>query len=130
VDWEYLSENPNAIPLLQNNLHKVDWYFLSSNQNAMYLLEDNLEEADWYYISQNPNTISLLENNLDKVNWGFLSGNPNAIHLCFTYDYSRMKTQMQPFAQELACYVFQPLRMMRFCEKYGFDLHEYVEIMG
>jgi len=33
VNWEMLSGNPNAIPLLEKNLDKVDWEELSSNPN-------------------------------------------------------------------------------------------------
>jgi len=33
VDWTTLSENPNAIPILEKNLDKVDWTQLSENPN-------------------------------------------------------------------------------------------------
>ncbi len=38
VNWNSLSENPNAISILQNNLDKVDWNNLSKNPNAIQLL--------------------------------------------------------------------------------------------
>ena len=31
VNWKTLSFNPNAIPILENNLDKVDWIYLSMN---------------------------------------------------------------------------------------------------
>jgi hypothetical protein len=34
VYWYVLSENPNAIHILEKNLNKVDWYELSKNHNA------------------------------------------------------------------------------------------------
>jgi hypothetical protein len=111
-------------------LHKVDWDFLSSNTNANSLLERNLDKVDWLYVSENPNAVPILECNQDKINWVFLSGNPNAVYLCFTYDYLNMRVKMQPFAEELAKYVFHPLRLMRFCEKYEMELNEYAEIVG
>ena len=38
MNWWYLSENPNAIPILEKNLDKVDWCALSKNPNAIHLL--------------------------------------------------------------------------------------------
>jgi hypothetical protein len=38
VNWEYLSRNPNAIPILEKNLDKVNWKKLSFNPNALHLL--------------------------------------------------------------------------------------------
>ena len=38
VDWRYLSSNPNAIHLLENNLDKVNWAYLSLNPNAHLIL--------------------------------------------------------------------------------------------
>jgi hypothetical protein len=81
IDWCWLSKNPNAIHLLENNLNKVDWDILSSNSNAIHILENNLNKVDWDILSSNPNAIHLLENNLNKVDWDALSSNPNAIHI-------------------------------------------------
>ena len=33
VNWDYLSLNPNAIHILEDNLDKVKWNFFSSNPN-------------------------------------------------------------------------------------------------
>jgi len=52
-----LSLNPNAIPLLEENLDKIDWFNLSVNPMAIELLK------------QNPAAIDLLEKNPDKINW-------------------------------------------------------------
>ena len=38
VDWNMLSENPNAIHILAENLHKVDWYDLSCNPNVLQII--------------------------------------------------------------------------------------------
>jgi hypothetical protein len=40
LDWSALSENPNAIELLEKNLLKIDWIKLSLNPMAGKLLED------------------------------------------------------------------------------------------
>ena len=34
INWICLSTNPNAIPLLEQNLDKIDWFNLSKNPNA------------------------------------------------------------------------------------------------
>jgi len=39
LSWGYLSANPNAIHLLEQNMDKIDWVFLSKNSNAIHLLE-------------------------------------------------------------------------------------------
>ena len=39
----FLSMNPNAIHILENNLDKVDWRFLSDNPNAIHIIENNLD---------------------------------------------------------------------------------------
>lgn len=41
IKWEYLSSNPNAIALLENNPERIHWYKLSCNPNAIDLLETN-----------------------------------------------------------------------------------------
>ena len=45
------------------------WHWLSQNPNAIHLLEQNLDNVEWNCLSGNPNAIHLLEQNLDKVNW-------------------------------------------------------------
>ena len=90
LHWAVLSQNPNAIHLLEKNLDKVDWYVLSLNPNAIHLLENNLDKVSWFQLSQNPNAIHLLEQNLDKVYWDWLSYHPKI----FGYDYKAMKDKM------------------------------------
>ena len=70
-----LSENKNAIHLLEKNLDKINWRFLSKNENAIHLLEKNLDKINWCYLSLNESesAIHLIEQNLDKVDWKSLS---------------------------------------------------------
>jgi hypothetical protein len=35
VDWSALSENKNAIHILEQNIDKIDWYKLSVNQSII-----------------------------------------------------------------------------------------------
>ena len=53
---------------------KIHWKYLSENPNAIHLLEANQDKID---LSQNPNAIHLLEANPHKINWSWLSGNPS-----------------------------------------------------
>jgi len=71
IDWSYLSSNPNAIHLLEQNIDKIDWKDLSRNPNAISILEQNMDEIRWSNLSENPNAIQLLEQNMDKIEWLF-----------------------------------------------------------
>ena len=98
IEWYNLSENPNAIELLRENIDKIKWDRLSNNLNAIELLRENKKSINWWTLSENPNAIELLSekikqemkmnvkdlNKLDdtkKIDWVYLSGNPNAIEL-------------------------------------------------
>ena len=109
----------------------VDWYYLwdylSQNPNAIYILEQHLDKVNWSHLSHNPNAIPLLEKHLDKVNWSHLSHNPNAIHLLATLDTVSMRTNCKVFAEELTAYVFHPTRLHNMSNAYGFELEEYIE---
>ena len=69
LNWTWLSRNPNAIMLLEENIDKIDWYWLSLNPNAISLLEENIDKINWHCLSENPNAIGLLEQNMNKINW-------------------------------------------------------------
>ena len=38
LNWNYLSGNVNAIPLLEQNIDKINWAWLSHNPNAIQIL--------------------------------------------------------------------------------------------
>ena len=57
-------------------IDKLDWMWLSENPNAIQLLEKNLDEVNWSWLSMNPNAIPILEKNLKKVHWSYLYRNP------------------------------------------------------
>jgi hypothetical protein len=81
---------------------------------------------DW--LSGNPNAIHILEKNLNKLDWwGPLSQNPNAIHLLTKLDKEKMRENCKAFAEELAKYVFHPLRQENMANKFNMDLDEYME---
>jgi hypothetical protein len=129
IYWDCLSNNPNAIHLLEQNPDKIVWEWLSLNPNAIHLLEQNPDKINWIELSRNPNAIHLLEQNPDKIDWFYLSQNPNAIHLLAPLNHTKMKEQCKPFYEELVSYVFNPVRVMRIADAFGLDLDEYLELI-
>ena len=108
---------------------KVIWNLLHLNPNSVPILEQNLDGVNWKILSVNPNAIHLLERNPTKIEWSLLCLNTNAIHLLAHLDTEKMRENCRPFAEELAAYVFHPLRLRRICEKYGLELEEYFELV-
>jgi len=70
-----------------------------------------------------------LEKNMDKVNREMLSRNPNAIPLLARLNTEKMRENCKAFAEELAAYVFHPVRLLRICEVYGLELPDYFELI-
>lgn len=92
MDFTHLSQNENAIDLLEANMDKINWFSLALNAGAAHLLEANIQMFDvdcavyfWKRLSINPSAIRLLEQNLKHVNWSRLSKNPAAVHLLHKY---------------------------------------------
>jgi len=79
LDWENLSENPNAIDLLRENIDNINinWSMLSANPNAIELLKTYRSEIDWCELSINPSAVELLKDNPNKIYWPYLSRNTN-----------------------------------------------------
>ena len=63
------------------NIDKLELYYLSENPNAIHLLEEYPDKMCWNNLSTNPNALHLLEKYPNKINWHYLSNNPNAIHI-------------------------------------------------
>lgn len=90
LSWSGITQNPNMIPIIEENLDKVDWEVLSNNPNAMHIVKYNLDRVDWYYLCSNENAIPIIEEELrladkydrdSKIDWIGLSENKNAIHI-------------------------------------------------
>ena len=108
------------------NIDNLNWNDLSFNPNAIPLLEKNMDKINWVYLSHKPNAIHLLEQNIDKINWHYLSQNPNI----FVYDYDKMKQNRinSGIIEELIANVFEPNRLHRICEKYNIKFRELIQI--
>lgn len=85
VDWTFLSANPYAIDILENNYEnslkgieecKINWKWLSKNPMAIKLLQKNKNKINWKELSDNVNAINLLKKNKDKIDWKIISKNP------------------------------------------------------
>jgi hypothetical protein len=61
-----LSENPNAIEILRNNIGKIYWDNLSTNENAIDILRDNYKNINWNRISINSNAIDLIKDFIES----------------------------------------------------------------
>lgn len=114
LKWDALSANPNALPLLEQRIHKIDWEEASSNlsipfleqhldkvvwevfccncqdttQEAIDFLEKHVEKLPihcWYRLSCRSIAVPLLEKNLDKIAWQRFCINPGGIHLLEQY---------------------------------------------
>ena len=100
--------------------NKLDWKSLSENFNAIHLLELNPDKIDWDFLSKNPgeDAIKLLEQNHDKIDWYELSRNQSI----FKLDTNSMKLQIKDFAEDLAKACFHPKRVERYLEEYNYEL--------
>ena len=103
------------------DINKIDWDYLSENPNAIELLKENQDKINWINLSKNPNAISLLKKNQDKIDWYLFSLNPNIM----TYDYKKMKENMKNsgIAEELMAYIFNPKNMEKW-NSWGFSEHQ------
>ena len=59
LDWHYLSENPNALNLLEANPNKINWTILSFNPNAIHMLKLHPEKINWNCLSANPSIFEI-----------------------------------------------------------------------
>jgi hypothetical protein len=108
VEWNWVSANPSALPLLEKYPHEIKWGFASSNLGILPLLEKNPDKIHWetlcmmicpallpflekylyklchhcwYFLSSLPDAVPLLEKYPLLIDWGQLSRNPGALHL-------------------------------------------------
>lgn len=79
IDWWVLClRAPKTLmPFLERHKDKIDWDRLSQNPNAIELLSksENMDKISWDMLSRNESAIELLRRNPDKINWFELSTN-------------------------------------------------------
>ncbi len=104
LNFDILSSNTGAIPLLEKYINRVNWRSLSGNGDATHLLERNphkiffgwelsrynkslpfmrkyINRLDWEWLCANPYAAKLLEENPRKIHYETLCGNCAAVHL-------------------------------------------------
>ena len=122
LNWWGLSKNSAAIHLLSEALeqkpNKIHWNYLSANPAAIHLLEQNPDKINWIWLSKNPKAIHILEQNLDKIYWFWLSKNP----AIFTYDYKKIAEHRWPINKEIIQNRFHPKNMKYFS---GWGIEEF-----
>jgi hypothetical protein len=61
-DWNELSQNPNAISLLQRNQKIINRDDLAGNPNAIdFIYTNKIRTQGWSWLAANPNAIHILE---------------------------------------------------------------------
>jgi len=81
INWAYLSNNQNAIKILEANQSKIVWGALSNNPKAIKILGKNQGNIDWGVLSGNPEAIRLLRDNPQRIVWDRLATNTNAMSI-------------------------------------------------
>ena len=107
LDWGTLLKNPNAIQMLEIVLQRYPYnisrWNLSENPNAIHLLEKYPDKIDWWHLSKNPNLLGamhLLEKHKNYPDWGLISMNPNI----FEIDTVQMKIELTEKAKNIDIY--------------------------
>ena len=107
------------------NIKNIDWRILSQNPNAISLLEQNMDKIDWYHLSFNPNAIHLLEKNSNKIYLLGLVSNPNLFEL----DYLAMsKERTKIIEHELMSKALHPSKVSKWLDyhiKNGGDICDF-----
>ena len=104
--------------------------YLKKMQSIKYkeIKPEFLRKVIWSILSENPSAIHLLEKNLDRVSWYWLSWNPIVLQIICDIDYEEMKKKIQPLAEELTKYVFNPNRIKKMANTYQLNFEELLEI--
>jgi hypothetical protein len=96
-------------------IDKIYWDELSNNPNAIHLLEKI--QIYWDNLSQNPNAIHLLEKTQDKIDWIGLLSNQSIFYELYNYEkisynYEKIKTTIgDKIREELIKKLYVPKRV-------------------
>lgn len=86
---------------------------LSTNQHAVRIFEKH--------------TDSIFGNNSQEYIEPYFKYNPYLFHIFCKYDWAKMKKNNEALLEELCCYVFNPLRIQKLCDKFNISFIEYIE---
>lgn len=123
-----LSENQNAVHLLEKYPEYINWAVLSSNPNAVHLLEKNQDKLNWFSISSNPNASRMIKENIPKykIDMNWLSKNPCIFEI--DYDAIKEKTKIEIFEEELMQKCYHPKRLINYLYNYNYDIGDDIYI--
>ena len=129
LNWENLSLNPNATDLIEQNLDKIKFSnCYTEDVVSIKLLEKNLYKVNWKYLSKNPNAIQLLKDNINQICWHNIWLNENFMDIVGEIDYEAMRNAIKPLAEEIAQYVFNPIRIQKLANTFELTFEEILEI--
>lgn len=113
----FYTKNQQLLEFIGIELHKIDDIFpiiaFSNNQHAVRIFEK---------YSDSILGINSRENFKDTFKF-----NPYLFHIYCKYDWRKMKKNNEALLEELCCYVFNPLRIQRLCDKFNVSFIEYIE---
>lgn len=77
----YLSANPNAVEILEENPSKINWCVLSLNPKSMVILNHNIEKVNWVHVNKNPDILNTINDDIYKMVQSVFNTNINSIRL-------------------------------------------------
>lgn len=123
-DWELLSENPNAIDLLEEYPSKIDHGRLCSNPNpkTAQFYVGHEDDIVWWRLCRNESLFKLvsldfLVNNIGQWDRSQLCANPSI----FEKDKRLAQKWMQPIAQEVVGKIMHPDNVFKSIKKFKYD---------
>lgn len=150
IVWDELSLNVNAYDLIVANIAKTNMVALLANKNPKIcniavdfmlknykpseLLDLILFKTHTEYVFENPNAMPIIKHiipiisgihNYKTYKLIVSSPHPEALNFIYTWDFKEMKEKNAEFAEELAQYVFNPMRMSRVSQILGIEFEEY-----
>jgi len=94
------------------DINKINWDFLSQNPNAIHLLEKNIDKIYWRWLSENPNAMHLLKNNICEIYWNHLYINSSIFEL----DYDVLKERCLIYMEELIQKTMHPYIIQKYID--------------
>lgn len=119
IDWYWLCLclKKNTLPLLEKFPEKINWTSLRYNEFSIPLLEKYPEKIIWWRLSYSSAGMRLLEKNQEKIDWNTLSRNPSIFKNVINYKY--LTERMNLIKEELMMKCMHPKRLSRWIEMGG-----------
>lgn len=98
LEWSWLSRNPAAVHILEQNVSKKDWKGISKDEAAIHFMEMNMEQSTRRIPPRSRTSSSssktshtqstesqMAEQNTDKANWSWVLRNPSDFKILEQY---------------------------------------------